>query len=122
MSYDAESLFTSIQVSETIDYIIKEIYKNKVIKVGLSLSKKKLIYFFQWKPVKNDAKCFLLHLKSSFRSQDVYIFVLIFWLCRKSQSYFQNLWRHNMANKQLQYTYCPISDEVKTTRKQNLVK
>ena len=47
MSYDAESLFTSIQVSETIDYIIKEIYKNKVIKVGLSLSKKKLIYFFQ---------------------------------------------------------------------------
>ena len=24
--------------------------------------------------------------------------------------------RHNLINKQLQYTYCPISHEVKTTR------
>ena len=32
MSYDVESLFTSIPVSETIDYIMKEIYENKVIK------------------------------------------------------------------------------------------
>ena len=84
MSYDAESLFTSIQVSETIDYIVKKIYEKKVIKVVLSLSKKKLIYFFQWKPAKTDAKCFLFHLKSSFRPQDIYIFVLIFWSCRKS--------------------------------------
>ena len=32
MSYDAESWFTSILVSKTVDYIIKEIYENKVIK------------------------------------------------------------------------------------------
>ena len=32
MSYYVESLFTSIPVSETTDYIIKEIYENKVIK------------------------------------------------------------------------------------------
>ena len=31
---------------------------------------KKLFYLLQWKPFKNDAKCFLFHLKSSFRSQD----------------------------------------------------
>ena len=31
VSYDAESLFTSIPVKETIDYIITEIYDNKVI-------------------------------------------------------------------------------------------
>ena len=28
-------------------------------------------------------KCFLLHLKSSFRSQDINFFSLTFWSCRK---------------------------------------
>ena len=32
MSCDVESLFTSIPVSETIAFIIREIYENKVIK------------------------------------------------------------------------------------------
>ena len=41
MSYDVDSLFTSIPVSESIDYIIKEIYKNKVIK---PICKNKLIF------------------------------------------------------------------------------
>ena len=41
VSYDVESLFTSIPVSETIDYIIKEIYENKVIK---PIRKSKLIF------------------------------------------------------------------------------
>ena len=41
MSYDVESLFTSIPVSENIDYIIKEIYENKVIK---PMCKSKLIF------------------------------------------------------------------------------
>ena len=41
VSYDVESLFTSIPVSETIDYIIKEIYENKVIK---PMCKSKLIF------------------------------------------------------------------------------
>ena len=29
------------------------------------------------------------------------------------QGYFQNSWRHNQVNKQLQYTYCSISHEGK---------
>ena len=41
VSYDVESLFTSIPVSETIDYVIKEIYENKVIK---PMYKSKLIF------------------------------------------------------------------------------
>ena len=45
------------------------------LKVGLSSSKKKLFYLIQWKPFKNDEKCFLFHPKSSFRSQDIEIFV-----------------------------------------------
>ena len=33
---------------------------------------------------KNDEKCFLSHLKNSFCSQDIYIFVLNFWQSRKN--------------------------------------
>ena len=39
---------------------------------------KKLFYLLQWKPFKNDERCFLFHLKSSILSQDIYIFVLTF--------------------------------------------
>ena len=28
-------------------------------------------FYDNWKPFKNDEKCFLFHLKSSFRSQDM---------------------------------------------------
>ena len=41
VSYDVESFFTSILVSETIDYIIKEIYENKVVQ---PMCKSKLIF------------------------------------------------------------------------------
>ena len=33
-----------------------------------------------WKPFKNNEKCFLLHVQSSFRFWEIYIFVLTFWL------------------------------------------
>ena len=41
VSYDVERLFTSIPVKETIDYIITEIYDNKVIQ---PMCKSKLIF------------------------------------------------------------------------------
>ena len=37
-----------------------------------------------WKPFKNDEKCFLFYLKSSFRSQDISVFVISFWSCIKT--------------------------------------
>ena len=40
-------------------------------KAGFSPSKKNFVYLLQWWPFKNDGKCFLFHLKSSFRSQDI---------------------------------------------------
>ena len=46
---------------------------------------KKLFYFFQRKLFKNDEKCFLFYLKISFRSQDIQIFVLTFWPCKKNR-------------------------------------
>ena len=41
------------------------------LKVGLSPSKKKYIIRFNDSPSKMMKKCFLFHLKSSFRSQDI---------------------------------------------------
>ena len=38
-----------------------------IFKVRLSPSPPKLCYLVEWKPFKNDEKCFLFHLKSSFR-------------------------------------------------------
>ena len=34
--------------------------------------------FGNWKPFKNDEKCFLVHVKNSFRFQDVWFFFLLF--------------------------------------------
>ena len=42
-----------------------------MFKVGLSPPKQNSFYLLQWKPFKNDEKCFLFHLKNSFRSQDI---------------------------------------------------
>ena len=39
--------------------------------------------FGSCKSFKNNEKCFLFHLKSSFCSQDIYVFVLTFWSCNK---------------------------------------
>ena len=43
-----------------------------------------LPYLPHWKHFKNDEKYFLFHLKSSFRSQDNWLFVMTFWSCRKN--------------------------------------
>ena len=43
------------------------------VKVGLSPTKK--FCLLQWKSFKNDEKCFLFHLKSSFCSQDIQVFM-----------------------------------------------
>ena len=45
-------------------------FRKQWFKVGLSPSKK-IFYLLQWKPFNNDEKCFLFHLKSSFRSRDI---------------------------------------------------
>ena len=53
-------------------------------KVGLLPTKKICFICFWWKPFKNDEKCFLFHLKSSFHSQYIRILVLTFWSCREN--------------------------------------
>ena len=41
-------------------------------------------FFGNRKRLKNNEKCFLFQLKSSFRSQDIQMFVLTFWSCGKN--------------------------------------
>ena len=52
---------------------IKRMLIWKWLKSDSRLSKKNLFYLLQWLPFKNDEKCFLFHVKTSFRSQDIYI-------------------------------------------------
>ena len=47
------------QDSDIVTFISKYSY----LKVELSLPKKSRFYFLQWKPLKNDEKSFLFHLK-----------------------------------------------------------
>ena len=55
------------------------------LKVGTSRSKKNSFICFNESPWKMTKNVFLFHLRSFFRSQDFYIFVLTFWSCRKKR-------------------------------------
>ena len=99
----------------------------KLIKVGLSTSRKICVICLIKGPLKMIENVFLFHLKSSLGSQDVKLFVTTFWSCRKnglirkirSTSKFMTCHR-NLVYKQLQYKYCPISHKVKVTRQWDL--
>ena len=58
----------------------------KQLKSDSDLPKKNLCYLLDWQPFKNDEKCSLFHLKSSFRSEDIYVFVTTFSLSTKNSS------------------------------------
>ena len=56
--------------------------KNGALKLGSYFSKM-FFYLLQWKPIKSDEKFILFHVKSFFRSWNIYIFALTFWLNKK---------------------------------------
>ena len=63
------------------------------------------------KPFKNDEKCFLFHLKSSFRSKDLSIFVSTFWSCWKTawlESYRWELQVKVTLNEKNKFDYIQI--------------
>ena len=65
-----------------VKYSGLEVYLS-CLKLGSHLPKN-LWYLLDWKPFKNDEKCFLFQLKSSFCSQDIYDFVTTFWSYRRN--------------------------------------
>ena len=82
-----------------------------------SHSPKKIIICFNKSPLKMMKNAFYFIIKARFFLQ---IFKVLSWLFRhvektawlEGQGLFQNLWRHNLVNKQWQYTYWPISHQV----------
>ena len=56
------------KINKVCDYQVFNKWDN--LKLDSHLPKK-LFSLLQWKPFKNDKKCFLFYLKSSFRSQDI---------------------------------------------------
>ena len=54
----------------TKDLKIEKLMSKTLFKVEISFSKY-FLYSLQWKLFKNDKKWFLIHLKSSFHSQDI---------------------------------------------------
>ena len=63
--------------------------------------KKKLCYLLDWKPFKNDEKRFLFQLESSFRSQDILVFVTTFHKSNQTMKFGQ-LIEYNKKNIFLQ--------------------
>ena len=58
-------------LSEMLNFYIDNNAFSYGLKVGLPPSKKIYFYLLQWRPFKNDEKSLLIHLKSSFCSQDI---------------------------------------------------
>ena len=99
-------------------YCWKKNTKSKIGSTGFNLIKKwfKLVsaiflsffYFFtKKKPFKNYEKCFLFHLKSSFHSRDIQIFVIFSlplhsFQIQKDKWKWKNLWSHQLTCINLQ--------------------
>ena len=95
-------------------------------KVGLSPSKQNCFVCFKESPLKmmNNTCYFTLKVLSVLK---IFKFLSwLFWSYRKSSlirktRLISTFWRHSLVKKQLQYTYCPISHEIKAVRQWHLV-
>ena len=82
-------------------------------------------YLLQWTPFKNDDKCFSFRVKISFRSYQIFTFSSWFFgyvenALRKKLWLISKFITPNTGQQIIQYTYYPISQEVKATRQWNL--
>ena len=86
-----------------------------------------MCYLLDWKPFKNnDEKYFLFHLKNSFCSQGIYVFVTTFWSCGRNGliKKIWLTWKFMTAQPGLQTItihILPNTHKVKATRQWNLV-
>ena len=74
---------------------------------NLNLESANFYSFTKWWPFKNYEKCFLFHLKTSFRSRDIQIFVIFSlpfqtFQIQKGKGKWNNLWCHELACINLQ--------------------
>ena len=62
----------------------QRLMKYRAAKIELQRKQAPYFQYCVRQPFKSDEKRFLFHLKNSFLSQDIYIFVLSFWSCKKN--------------------------------------
>ena len=79
-------IFTFIHVCAFIERVfsINSDIISENITVGRLSPSEKNCGLLHWKPFKSDEKCILFHLKSCFRSQYIWFYIIIFWSCRKN--------------------------------------
>ena len=76
--------YNLIVLSHLVWIPLSVLVETQMFKVGLSPSKKNCFICFSESRLKMMTKAFYFILKSFFRSQDIYIFVLSFWWCWKN--------------------------------------
>ena len=79
--FDVAMLLSLSTVSD--ESFISATYLFRKVNVRLFKKKKNCFTLLRWKLFKTEEKYFLLHLKSYFRSQDIYSLVTPFWSYRK---------------------------------------
>ena len=106
----------------SFSFILSLFFIFSVLKGVLSGLRQCLAFESSLKMMKN---AFCLTLEAPF---DLKMFKFLSWIFDLGEKrmirkigWFQNLWPHNLVNKQLQYTYRPISQEAKTIRLWNSV-
>ena len=103
-------------------FVCKITWEEKKLNVWcLKVQSKVSDNFYVLKSFKNYENAFCFTLKALFVPK---IFKFLSWRfghVEKTAWLDQDLCCHNLVNKQLQYTYCPISQEVKATTQWNLL-
>ena len=84
------SFLTWESVFKLFSTLPNETFRKRILKSDSHLLKK-LCYWLDWKPFKKGEKCFLFHLKSSFRCKDISVFVTTFWSCRENSKGYKGL-------------------------------
>ena len=113
------SIYIYLYISIYI-YIYLYLYISISFKVDSYLPKN-WFYLLQWKAFENDEKWYLFHVESPLRSQERKQENGLIRNLRLISKFLTSQPRKQTINKQLQYTYCPVSQEVKATRQWNSV-
>ena len=122
----ARALFSMSSESRFVNETLAQVFSCEFCEISKNNFFTEETIFDKWKPLKVMKNAFYFTLKALFVLQIFKFLSRLFGhvedgSIRKIRSDRQNPWRHDLVKKQLQYTYCPISQEVKATRQWNLV-
>ena len=109
--YDGTHVYFQFHLLNWIFFQLKnDLFSNSNLKACVRHFLSNFYFYTNWWPFKNYEMCFLFHLKSSFRSWDTQIFVILSlpfhtFQIQKDKWKWNNLWCHELAciNLQMQF-------------------